>query len=285
MVFKNAIVLGNGQLASVCAATMQKTGIPVKVFDTSAEKSPYLERLSQKQGTPYFHVQKKELFDFLKNANLKTLLISAVNPIIIPASVLSNQQITAINLHHALLPRHPGRNAEAWAIYEQDSETGVTWHFMTPEVDAGQVLIQRRFALDHKITAIKLLKYLHDLAVDSFFEIISDLLRDREISYPQPQESKGKMHYSWEIPNQGYVDLNWTAQKISAFLRSMDYGILETLGKPKLQINEKCYIWKKYEIEEIPRGNVIEEVRMFDSSVTIIKNNHRINLLNISQIE
>ena len=285
MIYKNVLILGLGQFAFVCATTMQKAGIPVSVFDTNKEKSAYLERLCRNQEIPYSHLHKDELFSFLKNISTKTLLISAVNPLIIPANVLENSQITAINLHHALLPRHPGRNAEAWAIYEQDSESGITWHYMTPEVDAGKILIQKRFALDNTINALKLLKILNELAVESFLEIMDDLLEGHEILFPQPQEPRGKLHYSWEIPNKGYIDLNWDAMKISAFLRSMDYGILETLGKPKLRINDKCYIWKKYRIEEVPQGNLAEKISISDSSIVIEKDNCKINLLKISQTE
>ena len=156
---------------------------------------------------------------------------------------------------------------------------------MTPEVDAGKFLIQKRFALDNTINALKLLKILNELAAESFLEIMDDLLEGHEILFPQPQEPRGKLHYSWEIPNKGYIDLNWDAMKISAFLRSMDYGILETLGKPKLRINDKCYIWKKYRIEEVPQGNPAEKISISDSSIVIEKDNYKINLLKISQTE
>jgi len=282
MAYKNVVILGTGQLAFVCATAIQKVGLPITVFDTNKENSSYLERHLFNQNIPYSHTNKKDLFCILESTAKKTLLISAVNPIIIPAKVLNNKQITSINLHHALLPRHPGRNAEAWAIFEQDSEAGITWHYMTPEVDAGQILIQKSMVLEDTITSVKLLKFLHELAVQAFLEILDDILEEKEIHFLQPQEPRGKLHYSWEIPNEGYIDLNWDAVKISAFLRSMDYGVLETLGKPKLLLDDRCYTWKRYRIEKKPDGSLTEGVSILEPSIVIEKTNSRIILSNIS---
>lgn len=131
------------------------------------EKSNYLERKTQRKHIPYDHVNRKQFFDILVNINISTLIVSAVNPYIIPKDVLDNQKITPINCHHALLPKHPGRNAEAWAIYEEDVEAGITWHFITPDVDAGKIIIQKKFTLDESFTSLKLLRNQNNLAYQS----------------------------------------------------------------------------------------------------------------------
>jgi len=140
----------------------------VLVYDTNPKKSIVLERQIQGEDITYLHLEKKILFETLANTQEKTLLVSAINSYLIPEKVLDNKNIIAINCHHALLPRHPGRNAEAWAIFEQDDETGITWHFITPDVDAGQILIQKKIQLDDRITSFKLLKYQNNLAYQSF---------------------------------------------------------------------------------------------------------------------
>lgn len=47
-----------------------------------------------------------------------------------------------INIHPALLPRHPGLNTHARALAAQDTQHGATVHFVTPTVDAGPAIIQ-----------------------------------------------------------------------------------------------------------------------------------------------
>ena len=62
------------------------------------------------------------------------------------------------------------------------------------------------------------------------------------------KSQKTKMHFSYEVPNDGYLDMNWSLEKKSAFLRCMDYGKLQVLGVPKIQIAGQVFTWQNYEI-------------------------------------
>ena len=49
-----------------------------------------------------------------------------------------------INIHPSLLPKYRGTNTHARAIEAGDSEAGCSVHWVTPELDAGPVLLQAR---------------------------------------------------------------------------------------------------------------------------------------------
>lgn len=49
-----------------------------------------------------------------------------------------------LNIHPSLLPAHPGLEPHAKALAAGDRESGCTVHLVTPEVDAGPILTQRR---------------------------------------------------------------------------------------------------------------------------------------------
>lgn len=49
-----------------------------------------------------------------------------------------------INIHPSLLPRHRGLHTHARAIEAGDLEHGATVHFVTPELDAGPIILQAR---------------------------------------------------------------------------------------------------------------------------------------------
>ncbi|MBC2596324.1 phosphoribosylglycinamide formyltransferase [Ruficoccus amylovorans] len=49
-----------------------------------------------------------------------------------------------INLHPSLLPKYPGLHSIQRAMEAGDAETGCTVHWVTPEIDAGEVLGQER---------------------------------------------------------------------------------------------------------------------------------------------
>lgn len=49
-----------------------------------------------------------------------------------------------INIHPSLLPQFPGAHAIKDAFEAQVKETGVTTHFVIPEVDAGPIILQKK---------------------------------------------------------------------------------------------------------------------------------------------
>lgn len=53
----------------------------------------------------------------------------------------------AVNYHNGELPRRRGWGASAWAILDGDTQSGFSLHRMTPEIDAGPVLVEGRVPL------------------------------------------------------------------------------------------------------------------------------------------
>ena len=273
--YTKIVLLGTSQLAYQCAKIIQEFKLDLAFYDTNKQKSRYLERIFKINHIDYTHFPKEKIFSDLSEIEENALIISVVNPYLIPTKILEKENITAINLHHALLPKHPGRNAEAWAIFDMDCETGITWHMITPEVDRGNILDQRTVKLDDRLTSIKLLKIQNDLAFRSFANIFQHIMSGSISPKPQNTNIQTTLHYSWDVPNNGFLDLSWSGAKISAFLRSMDYGILEVLGKPKLQHKHKIYFWRRYSIEEVHMGNKKDEVLFGNSSLIINKGKYQ----------
>lgn len=255
MKYENAVVLGTGVLAIFCAEKLRAHGLPVIIYDMDQNNTGMIKRRADALGIPCEHPQAKEAFAVLGALNVPTLVVSAINPYILPGWMLENPHLTAINCHQALLPAHPGRNAEMWAIYEGDARTGITWHELTAEVDAGDILMQRDMEITQKHTSYQVFREQIKLAQEAFAELLPQLLSGEEVK-AQPQELGGsrKLHYSTEVPNKGELDLSWDAEKISAFLRAMDYSILGVMPQPQVEIGGQRYTVKKYKITQAERN-------------------------------
>ena len=52
------------------------------------------------------------------------------------------------------------------------------------------------------------------------------------------------------------MDITWSGAQTSAFLRAMDFGVLQVFGKPSVTWEENTYYWKKYVID---RDETIKE--------------------------
>ena len=285
MNYQNIMILGTSQLAAFCARIITGKGYGVCVIDTGPVPNTILSAACKSAGVSCFHFSKAERKNAILGAKGDTLLISVVNPWVIPQEVLNKKGMKAVNLHHSLLPRHPGRNAEAWAIYEGDQQAGITWHFVIPKVDAGDIIIQAGVKLNDTVTSLKLLQIQDRLAKETFEKICPDLLEGKVTGTPQDREKRPVLHYSWQVPNDGYLDISWGAVKISRFLRAMDYGAVKTLGRPKIVIGKYEYTWDSYKIMYAKEGAGVQEIETVNSNIMIYKKEAVFKLKNAQRMD
>ena len=248
-VFEKIVVIGSGKMAHCCAKIVrEKCDAKVMVISYKPQVESGLQILCEKSSIPYKSYQESYLLDeALMKLEEKTLIISAFNIYIFPKNLVRKNFITIINYHPALLPKHPGRNAEAWTIFEQDGMTGVTWHKVTEKIDDVDILIQKEIALNEQMTSLKLMIIQQKIALEAFQEIVEQLLLDKVSVYKQTK-MMSKVHYAREIPNDGILNTHWNMEKISAFLRAMDYGKLNILGRPIIMLEGISYTWVSYRI-------------------------------------
>jgi methionyl-tRNA formyltransferase len=78
----------------------------------------------------------------------------------LPAGLLEIPALGAVNVHDALLPRYAGFGAVNWAIRNGETQTGLTVHFMDPELDTGPILTQQIVKIGPHDTAGQVLETL-----------------------------------------------------------------------------------------------------------------------------
>ena len=195
---------------------------------------------------------KKDLMELLAQESAKTLVLSVMNPWLFTEEALNNPNIFVINLHHALLPAHRGRNAEAWAIYEGDEKAGITWHRVDTGIDTGAVFIQKEVKIGDSTTSLKLLAQLNKAALEGLEELLSgDFVEQPPLS---PSSGSEKLHLSKDVPNDGWLDLSWDGAQMSRFLRAVDYGVLDVFARPRVRLENEVYICKSWKIQKAEQG-------------------------------
>jgi methionyl-tRNA formyltransferase len=75
---------------------------------------------------------------------------------ILAAATLATAAMGGINLHASLLPKYRGAAPINWAIYDGETQTGVTVIHMTPRVDAGPCIAQASTDIEPEETAVEL---------------------------------------------------------------------------------------------------------------------------------
>lgn len=100
-------------------------------------------------------------FDFYESSNIVTMLKKMEIDIIvlagflwmIPESLLSAFPNQIINIHPALLPKYGGKGMYGDKVHRailanNDTESGITIHFVNKEYDEGEIIHQSRFRIE-----------------------------------------------------------------------------------------------------------------------------------------
>jgi methionyl-tRNA formyltransferase len=161
---------------------------PVRAARPAAEAMPSpLREIAAEQSTPVFDpvsVNTDEARAELRRL-APDLFIVADYGQILSAETLSVARLGGVNLHGSLLPKYRGAAPINWAIFNGDTETGVTVIHMTPRVDAGPTLSQSRTQIDPDETAVELERRLAEMGAPLVVRAIDDLAAGRATPLPQ----------------------------------------------------------------------------------------------------
>jgi len=118
---------------------------------------------------------------------------------------LSSFTVRGINVHPTLLPVGRGVWPLPWVISTAQTRSGVSIHKLTPEYDAGDVLLQAPFALtaDENLESLSCKTQMH--ATTALAAVMSDF--ERHWAQAQPQDHKEAS--LWPMPTRSDRTLQW----------------------------------------------------------------------------
>jgi UDP-4-amino-4-deoxy-L-arabinose formyltransferase/UDP-glucuronic acid dehydrogenase (UDP-4-keto-hexauronic acid decarboxylating) len=148
------------------------------------------------------------------------------------------------NLHGSLLPRYRGRCPVNWVLVNGEKETGVTLHYMTPRPDDGDIVGQRRVAVDDGDTALSLHHKL-GAAAGELLDRCLPMIRENRIERV-PQDQAAASYFGGRRPRDGEIDWNQNAVAIGNLVRAVTRpypGAFSFLG------NRKCIFWQVVQAE------------------------------------
>ncbi len=139
---------------------------------------------------------------------------------ILSAETLGVARLGGINLHGSLLPKYRGAAPINWAIYNGDTETGVTVIHMTPRIDAGPAIAQRSTEILPDEDAVELETRLAALGAPLVCEIVDRFARD-EVS--EQIQNPGEVTKAPRLKkSDGQIDWSRSALQIKNQVRAME---------------------------------------------------------------
>lgn len=114
--------------------------------------------------------------DFLSMlSSLNVDLIVNQSQSIIKTELIKIPRIGIINRHNALLPKNRGRLTPFWVLFKNEQETGVSIHFVTEQIDAGDIIVQEKYPILKNDTFNSLVRKNYEIAPKAMLKAI-DLL-------------------------------------------------------------------------------------------------------------
>lgn len=156
-------------------------------------------------------------------------IVSYLSRWIVPGEMLDRASV-AINFHPGP-PQYPGYGCNAFAIYDDAKEYGVTCHHMAGAVDSGAIVAVRRFAVLPSDNGGTLLERAYDYQLTLFYEVTAQLARGEKL--PAAQEGWTRKPYTRrEFHELGRITPDMAQQEIARRIRAATIGP----WKPRLEL-------------------------------------------------
>lgn len=234
--YEKIIVIGYGKIAGEVIKHVhgcrKEYGYAVEYIEHETGSFGSVIRVCDKLGIPSRHIEdKRALTDYFRNNAVRCLIISAGSNYLFPEEVTKSLYYTIINFHNALLPKFPGRNAASWAIFENEQETGITWHYVTKQVDAGDIIIQKKCRITADVRAYELTEKLMEFAFEAFTEKFEEIIEDRAMAKQQHLTGERKIYKSSDIPGMCRFGMEDSPEYVYRLLRAVDFGKADIFPK------------------------------------------------------
>jgi methionyl-tRNA formyltransferase len=149
------------------------------------------------------------------------LIFSIDNFQIFGRALLGTPRDGCINFHNGPIERYRGVNVPSWAIYNGETEHGISWHYMEPNVDAGAIAAARRFALTGTETALSLTLDCIRVGLSAFEDDLPQILAGKRAATPHIATALN--YRRAQRPADGLLDLRSSAAHIGRLLRATDF--------------------------------------------------------------
>lgn len=150
---------------------------------------PSIAAYAHKQGIPTWRIKSPNSKSFQKALRgLEVDVIINQSQSIIKKGLLGIPRIGVVNRHNALLPKNRGRLTPFWVLFKGEQVSGVSIHFVTEGIDAGEIIVQKTIAVAPRETFNSLVRKNYELAPKAMVEALDKLEQGSTDFLPNPDE-------------------------------------------------------------------------------------------------
>lgn len=182
----------------------------------------------------------------------------------LPEMVWNLPPLGTINLHASLLPQYRGAAPINWAIINGENETGLTTFKLQHEIDTGNILLQKKVAIEDNDNAGSL----HDKLMKEGASLLVETMKrleENELSAIEQSDllTKNELKHAPRIhPEMCEINWNQTTEKIHNFIRGMSPypGAYSFLKGKRIKILQSKM---QHETPEIAPGDFLTDKKSY----------------------
>ena len=159
-----------------------------------------------------------EVLELVQSLNPE-LIVAAAYGQILPEEILNTPPYGSINVHSSLLPKYRGAAPINWAILDGEAETGVSIMYMVKELDAGDVILQKKTPIGPQENAQELTQRLAELGAEALLEAVAALAAGT--AGRTPQDPAGQSYASMLSRDMSPMDWTRSAHALSCQVRGL----------------------------------------------------------------
>lgn len=201
-----------------------KNDLEVKVltvilpFNRSDKLQSTIDTCKKNNYTYHVPKTKKDLQEIFAQFSSIDLIVVSAFMMLIPSSILSLPKKGIINLHASLLPKHRGAHPLNWAIISGDEYTGCTVHYMTEELDKGDIILQEKFPIaEHDI--VSLFAHASQLGAQLLVKAVQEFKHGAPKARPQDEQSA--TYDPMRKPEDGEIKKDFSVEYASRLVRAL----------------------------------------------------------------
>lgn len=184
---------------------------------------PVLNNRSKELGIPFFtssNINSQDFLDTIKSHNCDILVSMSFNQIF-KKKLINHAPMGIINCHAGKLPYYRGRNILNWALINDETEFGVTVHYIDEHIDTGDIILQESHRITDDDDYATLLERAYKICPDLLYSALK-LIRDGKAALTKQKSIHSLGFYcTARKPGDEKLDWNQSSREVFNFVRAI----------------------------------------------------------------
>lgn len=177
--------------------------------------------ICKKENIPLFSYdgKKNKLINQLKEIKPELIVVASF-PYILPKEIINLPKFGAINIHPSLLPKYRGAHPVQWAIINDERHTGVTIHYLSEKIDAGDIIYQQAVTVINEDNILSLLSKIITIGKQLMVKTILKIEQENKKIKGKKQKIYKQQYFPKRQPEDSHIDWKKNSREIFNLIRS-----------------------------------------------------------------